>query len=74
MKRIALCSWMIISFLTFANEAIACSICFYGDPTEKMNVALRWGIVALLGALVVLMVLFIKFFISVSKRSKEALK
>lgn len=49
--------------------AQACSVCFFGDPTQQVNVALRWAIIVLLLILLGLMVLFIKFFISISQRS-----
>jgi len=60
-------------FLMIAKTTQACSVCFYGDPTEKMNVALRQGIIVLLVVLIVVLGLFIKFFLSVAKRSKQGL-
>jgi len=61
-------------FLMLAKTTQACSVCFYGDPTDKMNIALRQGIVALLIVLMVVLGLFIKFFLNVAKRSKKGLK
>ena len=54
-------------------RAQACSICFFGDPTQKINVALRWAIVTLLIILLFVMVFFVKFFMSVARRSKPHL-
>lgn len=69
MKR--LLSSLIIAFiLSSAKLASACSVCFFGDPTEKANIALRNGILALLVVLLGVLTLFIKFFLGIAKRSK----
>jgi hypothetical protein len=63
---------VIFSVLLFGIPGVAhaCSVCFYGDPTQKSNIALRWAVILLLGVLALLMVFFVKFFVSVGKRSR----
>jgi len=58
-------------FLILGQAAAqACSVCFYGDPTQQANVALRQGILLLLLVLVFVLVAFVSFFFSIAKRSK----
>ena len=59
-------------FLIISHTADACSVCFFGDPTEQANVALQKSILTLLGVLVVVLGAFVKFFLSVARRSKLA--
>jgi hypothetical protein len=54
--------------LYWSKTASACSICFFGDPTSRANVALRWGIITLLIVLVVVLALMVSFFLSVARR------
>jgi len=56
--------------LFVAETAQACSVCFFGDPTNQANIALRLSIVTLLAILVIILGLFIKFFYSIFKRSR----
>jgi hypothetical protein len=58
------------AFLMFPNAAYACSVCFYGDPTQQANMALRQGIMALLLVLMVVLAALGCFFISVARRAK----
>ena len=51
----------------------ACSVCFFGSSEDPMNAGLRAGILCMLVALVLVLGLFIKFFLSVRKRSKLAI-
>ena len=54
-----------------AQNALACSACFFGDPSDKMNQGLRGGIFFLLFVLLGILFLFAKFFIGIARRSKS---
>ncbi len=56
--------------LFYAIPSFACSACFYGDPTQKSIVAVKWGVLTLLIAIVSVLIAFIKFFIGFNKRSQ----
>jgi hypothetical protein len=60
-------SFFIIQISSIAH---ACSVCFYGSPEEKQNIALSYAVIGLLAFLVIIMVLFIKFLIGFQKRAK----
>ena len=57
-------------YLFIVKTSEACSVCFFGDPTNQANVALQKGIITLLIILALVLGLFIKFFLSVGKRSQ----
>ena len=65
--------WAILISLIFlkVQNALACSACFLGDPSDKMNQGLRGGIFFLLFILLGVLFLFAKFFIGIAKRSKS---
>ena len=54
-----------------AVQSYACSVCFYGEPNNSANVALRMGVLTLFGILLGVLALFIKFFLSVRKRAQN---
>jgi hypothetical protein len=60
----------ILIVLLWAVPSFACSACFYGDPTQKSIVAVKWGVFTLLAAVVSVLFAFIKFFIGFNKRSQ----
>jgi len=67
-------TWLKISvaitpILLYTPLVDACSVCFYGDPTQASNIALRLSIITLLCFLLVVLGLFIKFFINFRKRA-----
>lgn len=64
-------SILAFALVTVAQSTWACTVCFKGDADSVENVALRNGIFVLLGALVVVQIFLIKFFISFYKRSKK---
>jgi len=59
---------VLVTMLTQWGEA--CSVCFYGDSSQKAVVALRNSVLLLLVVLLGVLAIFVKFFISVAKRSK----
>ena len=59
---------VLLFLLSHLNQAQACSACFYGSTNEAMNAALRLSVLCLLGILLVIMILFAKFFISIGKK------
>ena len=61
----------LISYTDRVHAVLACSICFYGDPDEPANKALRYGIITLLAILLVVLGLFARFFISLGKRNRS---
>jgi len=69
MKKIILVILFLLSFFQ-VNSLEACSICFYGDPNDPANIALKWSITALMLILFVVLALLAKFFLGVRKRAK----
>ena len=71
MKKKSLINSLLTALILLnANNVLACSVCFSGDANDPMNIGLRRGIITLLSVLGFLMILFIKFFLSIKKRSK----
>jgi len=62
--------YLIFVLLFLPSVSEACSVCLGGDPESPEMVGLRWGILVLLGILVVILGLFGKFFLNLRKRSK----
>ena len=64
--------YLILSFvfLTIPKTSLACSVCFFGDPSNQMNIALRAGVLTLLFIVLAVLGGFIKFFLDIYKKSK----
>ena len=57
--------------LTNPKSLWACSICFYGAPDQKANVAARMAIITLLSIVTVVLSFFIRFIFIFRKRAKS---
>lgn len=53
------------------SNSYACTVCFYGDPSQAANKGLRAGVLILLAFIVVVLVLFARFFIQVNRRAQS---
>lgn len=62
--------YLVCALLLLPSVSEACSVCLGGDPESPQMVGLRWGILVLLGVLMVILGLLGKFFLSLRKRSK----
>ena len=57
--------------LFWAADVLACTVCFKGDPSQTANVALRAGVLLLLGVVIAVLGSFAFYFIQVAKRSNS---
>jgi len=60
----------LLNIFLFEQSSSACQVCFYGDPSQNTTMALKSAVFVLLGILICVMGLLVKFFISVAKKSK----
>ena len=51
-------------------QALSCSVCFFGDPQDSANKALRSGILMMLALLVLVLGLVVKFLVDFNRRAK----
>ena len=58
----------------YVRVAEACSVCFSNVKNDPMNVALRAAVLCMLFILLLVLMLFVKFFLSVRRRSKSLVK
>lgn len=71
MKKIFVYNIFILVWLfVWMRDAVACSVCFGGNPNDPAIVGIKMGIFLLLGVLLVVFSLFIQFFINIVRRSK----
>lgn len=62
--------YLVFALLLLPSVSEACSVCLGGDPESPQMVGLRWGILVLLGILLIILGLLGKFFLNFRKRSK----
>ncbi len=58
-----------VAAIILPHSASACAVCF-GDPDSPWGKALNWGILALLGVVMVVLGGIVAFFIHMAKRSR----
>jgi len=63
-----------VGTLYFSSNTMACSVCFSPVENDPMNIALRASILCLFGVILVVLLLFAKFFLNIRKREKLSLK
>ena len=67
-RQLIIAVFMWSTFL--APEALSCSVCFFGDPQDTANKALRFGILVMLIILLGVLGLVAKFLINFNRRAK----
>ena len=55
-------------FIINPHFSYACSVCFYGDPSQKQNIALFWSVSGLLIFLLIPIFFILKFIYNFHKR------
>ena len=72
LNRNAILTIIFALFTLVAQNAVACSMCFFGSPNNKANIALRVGVLTLLIIVVAVLATFAKFFLDIRKRTQPS--